>query len=85
MLEKKERDDLPIYEPGDGTPGKPCEGSWGSWNTGFCNTLENRCALKRRTYTITSVETEGGQPCKYPDGTVEYDYCYGEDSKERCK
>jgi hypothetical protein len=84
MLEKKERDDLPIYEPGDGTPGKPCEGSWGPWNTGFCNTLENRCALKRRTYTITSVETEGGQPCKYPDGTVEYDYCYGEDSKERC-
>lgn len=64
--------------------GEPCVGEWSDWNSNFCGSQKDRCALKRRVYTVQKVEGEGGLPCPHKDGDIQFDYCYGGDNIERC-
>lgn len=75
--EKKDRDKL--FDPT-----KSCKGEWGEWNTEYCGEPSNHCALKTRKYKIIKPEQKGGDSCKFKDGEVQYEYCYGRNNNERC-
>ena len=63
---------------------KSCKGEWSEWNTERCGEPSNHCALKSRKYKIISAEKPGGDSCKFKDGEMQYDYCYGRNHNERC-
>jgi hypothetical protein len=82
-----------IYETGRIT-GLPevnvtdCQGKWNDWDETHC-IPNNRCSLRFRTYNVTREATLDGDQCKYDgqevfDGDIDYDYCYGNNNKDRC-
>lgn len=65
-------------------PAKSCKGEWSEWDTEYCGEPSNHCALKMRKYKIIKPEQPGGDSCKFKDGEIQYDYCYGKNHNERC-
>ena len=74
-------------------PENACQGSWSEWNTDKCGSIDNKCGIQFRRYTITrpeiSDEKGDGLPCEYKDGEIKYKYCVSQGidldgNQERC-
>ncbi len=74
-------------------PENACQGSWSEWNNEKCGSINNKCGIQSKTYTITrpeiSDEKGDGLPCDYKDGEIKYKYCVSqgislEGNQERC-